>query len=621
MKSQSNARGLSVAVLLLAATASPAVQAQSTNVINDGTSAANLTLLANLADTSGATLTLTPDNSGALLAEQSPEYADFPLNGVWFDDGVRPATNAYTVLADVLPAAAYPENVVGLMGWLDTASSKGIAFRVVPGAFGAFQLAAIDFTAATPDVNDSTTGLYNLDGTDAQPYLGSAWAQTGSYDPASFATLSLAITRPTTADLAAVTNATAHLTAKVFQPADTQAGDAIELLTTLPVPATHRFGYAAKFDTLFAAGGPIGYFKNLRVVGNVEIANRPPQIAITSPTNTAQFYAPATFTVTAEAQDKDGQVTRVDFFQDATPVGTVSNQPNASVTVSNLVVGTYSFTAKAYDNAGAVTTSAPITVSVVASLEPTLKDFQIVTGPDGLPQVKLTVVGTAGTAYDAQVSFDLNTWFSVATGTLPAASTDLVFPSYSYSGLAYYRVQVAKPPGQGNQSPSVAISSPAAGAQFPAPATISVTANAQDSDGQIQKVEVYLGTQLVGSATTNPATITVANVTPGSYQLTARAFDDQGAAAISQPVPISVSGTVTPPQLSGPTPLPSAGDFQQFQFTVTGLSGSAYRVESSPDLQQWTQVETGAVTGATRQFSYPRATGGNALFYRVVSLP
>ncbi len=620
MKSQSNARAVSVAVVLLAAMASPAVRAQSTNVINDGTTVANLTLLANLADTSGATLSLTPD-SGALLAEQSPEYADFPLNGVWFDDGVRPATNAYTVLADVLPATAYPENVVGAMGWLDTAGSKGIAFRIVPGTFGAFELAVIDFAATTPDVNDSTAGLYNLDGTDAQPLLGSAWAQMGTYDPAAFATVSLAVTRPTAADLAAVTNATAHLSAKVFQPADTQAGDIIELLTTLPVPATHRFGYAAKFDTLFAAGGPIGYFKNLRVVGDVEIANRAPQIAITSPTNTAQFYAPATFTVTTEAQDKDGQIARVDFFQDATLVGSVSNQPNASVTVSNLAVGTYNFTAKAYDNAGAATTSAPVAVSVVASPEPTLEAVQLVTGPDGLPQVKLTVVGTAGTAYDAQVSFDLNTWYSVATGRLPSARTDLVFPSYSYAALAYYRVQVAKPPGQGNQSPSVTISSPAAGAQFSAPATISVTATAQDTDGQIQKVEVYLGTQLVGSATTNPATITVANVPPGSYQLTARAYDNQGGGAISQPVPIAVSGTVTAPQLSGPTPLPSAGNFQQFQFTVSGLAGSSFRVESSTNLKDWTPVETGTVSGATRQFTYPRATGSDLLFYRAVNLP
>ncbi len=594
--------------------------AQSTNVINDGTTVANLTLLANLADTSGATLSLTPD-VGALLAEQSPDYASFPLNGVWFDDGVRPATNAYTVLADVLPVGAYPEDIVGVMGWLDTASSKGIAFRIVPGASGAFQLSAIDFTAATPDGNDSTTGLYNLDGSDAQLLLGSTLAQMGTYDPTTFATVSLVVSQPTAGDLAAVTNATAHLTAKVFQPADTQVGDTLELLTSLPAPATHRFGYAAKFDTYFAAGGPIGYFKNLSVVGNVEIANRPPHIALVSPTNDAQFYAPANITLAAEAQDKDGQVVRVDFLQDGTLVGTVSNQPTASVTVSNLAAGAYIFTAKAYDDAGAATTSAPVTATVVVSPEPTLESVQLVTGPDGLPQVKLTVVGTAGVAYDAQVSFDLTNWFSVATGTLPLASTELVLPSYSYAGLAYYRVQVAKPPGQGNQSPGVTISSPASGAQFPAPATISVSATAQDSDGQIKKVEFYLGNQLVGSATSSPATVNVASVAKGNYQLTARAYDDQGAGAISQPVPIVVSGTVTPPQLSGPTPLPTAGNFQQFQFTVTGLSGTNYRVESSTDLKQWAPVETGAVTGATRQFTYPRATGGNVLFYRVVSLP
>ena len=47
-----------------------------------------------------------------------------------------------------------------------------------------------------------------------------------------------------------------------------------------------------------------------------------------------------------------------------------------------------------------------------------------------------------------------------------------------------------------NQPPTVSITSPAAGATFTAPATITVTAAASDTDGSITKVDFYRGTQL-----------------------------------------------------------------------------------------------------------------------------
>ena len=54
----------------------------------------------------------------------------------------------------------------------------------------------------------------------------------------------------------------------------------------------------------------------------------------------------------------------------------------------------------------------------------------------------------------------------------------------------------------------MSITSPAAGATFTAPATITVTAAASDTDGTITKVDFYRGTQLIGSDTTNPYSAT-----------------------------------------------------------------------------------------------------------------
>lgn len=598
----------------------PALFAQSTNLINDGTTVEDLVALANQFGTGGATLSLTPDPDG-LRAEQSEAYADFPVNGVWYADTVRPLSNSYRVLADVRPADAFPEKVVGVMGWLDPASRKGIVFRLVPGAFGAAQVAVVDFTGASAEINDSTAGLHQLDGAEARPVYGSAWGQLGEYDPAAFATVSLDFLPATAADLAVVSNATSRVVARIFQGGDTPVGDTIELLTTVPVPAQQRFGYAAKLDTLLLPGGVIGHVKNLRVTGDIEVVNRPPTVALISPTNNAQFFAPATVTLTAEATDRDGSVARVDFRQGASLLGSVPG-PSASLTVSNLAVGSYTFTAAAVDNQGASTESAPVTIQVVASPEMRLENPRVDLGPDGMPLLTCTVLGTAGLAYEAQVTFDLQNWLTVGTGTLPQDRVALTFPAYSDMGLAYYRLQAAPPPGQGNQPPAVNISSPTAGASFTAPASFNVSANAQDGDGQIARIEVYVGRQLAGTAPASPANIAVTGLAQGTYQLTARAYDNAGAGSISPPVRVNVTGgQITPPLLSAPRLLPSPAQFAQFEFTASGLSGGSFRVESSTNLVNWVTVETGAVTGATATFTYPRTTEGNRIFYRLVNLP
>ena len=618
MKSHLFARSLPL-LAGLGFAAGPALLAQTTNLINDGTTIANLTLLANSAGTAGATLSLEPDG-GALRAAQSANYPDFPLNGVWFAKAVRPATNAYTILADVRPSEAFPENVLGVMGWLDATGGKGITFRVVPGTFGALQVAVVDFQAESAEANDSSTGLFNLDGTEAQPLYGSAWGALGEYDAAAFATLSLSVQPATAADLTVVTNATARLIARAYQGDNTPVGDPIQLLTSLPLPVEHRLGYTAKLDTLFVPGAMIGHVKNLRVTGEIEVINQPPTVALTTPPDGAQFFAPANVTLTAEAADPDGAVARVEFRQGANLLGSVATLP-ATLTVSNLAVGNYTFTAVAFDVAGESGESAPVSIQVVAAPEPTLEGAQVIPGPDGMSLLKLTVVGTAGLAYEAQVTFDLITWLAIGTGTLAQDRVELTFPSYSDAGLAYYRVQAAKPPGQANQSPTVSITRPASGATFLPSASFEVVAAGQDSDGEIARIELYVGTRLVGSAGTSPATASVSGLAQGTYQLTARAYDKGGAGSISPPVRIEVAGQVTPPQLAAPTLLPSAADFAQFQFTATGLAGSGYRVESSTNLKDWTPAETGAITGPTRQFTFPRTTGGNLLFYRLVNLP
>ncbi|RXK55068.1 hypothetical protein ESB00_03980 [Oleiharenicola lentus] len=96
--------------------------------------------------------------------------------------------------------------------------------------------------------------------------------------------------------------------------------------------------------------------------------NQLPSVTITRPVGLARFVAPASFALEAEAADSDGTVTRVDFYQGDVKVGEATAVPYV-VPWSLAAPGSYTFTAKAIDDKGAVATSTEL--SVVVQAEPT----------------------------------------------------------------------------------------------------------------------------------------------------------------------------------------------------------------------------------------------------------
>jgi len=93
--------------------------------------------------------------------------------------------------------------------------------------------------------------------------------------------------------------------------------------------------------------------------------NQPPSVSLTSPASGAIFTSPATVNLAASASDPDGSVAKVEFFQGATLLATVSAPPY-TFSWTNVAAGSYSLTAKATDNSNAVTTSAPVAITVSA---------------------------------------------------------------------------------------------------------------------------------------------------------------------------------------------------------------------------------------------------------------
>jgi hypothetical protein len=92
--------------------------------------------------------------------------------------------------------------------------------------------------------------------------------------------------------------------------------------------------------------------------------NQSPVVRITSPTSGSSFVAPATFNITADATDSDGQVAKVDFYNGETLLGSDSTSP-FSFTLTGLPAGGLTLVARATDGGGAIAVSSPVSVSVV----------------------------------------------------------------------------------------------------------------------------------------------------------------------------------------------------------------------------------------------------------------
>jgi PKD repeat protein len=95
-----------------------------------------------------------------------------------------------------------------------------------------------------------------------------------------------------------------------------------------------------------------------------------------------------------------------------------------------------------------------------------------------------------------------------------------------------------------NQPPTVSLSSPPDQSTFAEQATILLTAATADADGSIVKVEFYEGATKLGEATAAPYQLTWRNVTAGTYTVTAKAIDNNGAVTISPAATITVVAPV-----------------------------------------------------------------------------
>jgi hypothetical protein len=114
--------------------------------------------------------------------------------------------------------------------------------------------------------------------------------------------------------------------------------------------------------------------RTVTVLSSSTPLNRPPSVSLTSPASDATFTAPAAITLSADASDTDGSITRVDFYRGTSLIGSDTSRPY-SVAWTDVAAGSYSLTAVARDNAGATTVSSTREITVTSPSLPTTLVF------------------------------------------------------------------------------------------------------------------------------------------------------------------------------------------------------------------------------------------------------
>lgn len=159
-------------------------------------------------------------------------------------------------------------------------------------------------------------------------------------------------------------------------------------------------------------------------------ANQLPTVALSLSTNTAQPGGQVTLTVAAN--DPDGSITKVEYFNGTSKVGESFAGPTFPYVYSGLVAGSYALTAKATDNQSGFTTSASValTVNPAGNTPPVVN-----AGADRTVQLPTATTTLTGTATDADGTIASYQWVKVS-GPSGGAITSPSAASTTVTGLS-----------------------------------------------------------------------------------------------------------------------------------------------------------------------------------------
>jgi len=173
------------------------------------------------------------------------------------------------------------------------------------------------------------------------------------------------------------------------------------------------------------------------------VVDAPPAVTLTSPASGASAFTPGTVHLGATAASPAQTISKVEFYQRATLLGTATTAPYQFAWV-NPAAGSYTLSARAYDSLGIAATSSTVPITIVADQPPVITLLST-----GLVFPATTPVTLSFKATDAVTAVSkveiYRTGSLVGTLTAPASGTTWTFAepaglapgTYTYVALAY----------------------------------------------------------------------------------------------------------------------------------------------------------------------------------------
>ena len=410
-------------------------------------------------------------------------------------------------------------------------------------------------------------------------------------------------------------------------------------------PTTHTIE-ARAFDNLGTQVSPNGAATiGLTMVPPI---GTPPTVSITSPINGAILPIPSStsgdISVAVSAGSPTGLITKVELYIDGVLFGTATAFPY-SFSWHPTVVGTYHLVALAYDDKSNVVASsiAPASTTVTVAASPTVTLQTPLNGATigvGTPYALTAAASDSNVGGSiAKVQFFVNSVF-VGEATAPgagglysvswtptAAGDQIPVTAIAINALglstttssAFVKISSGGGGGGGQigAAPTSSITYPTASSQLPVNKPVLVTANASDSDGNIMSVQFFANGQTIGTSSVYPYSATWTPTSLGTYNLTAKATDNDGNATTSVAVQVSVvDPTPGAPTVSIAAPTSAstitvnqpqtlranasdAGSIASVQFFVNGQPQGSL-ITAFPYTTSWTPTTPGSYTLTAR---------------------
>jgi hypothetical protein len=165
-----------------------------------------------------------------------------------------------------------------------------------------------------------------------------------------------------------------------------------------------------------------------------------PTVNITAPSNGSTYTAPATIAIAATASETGGTISKVEFYQGSTLLGTDMTSP-FSYNWTSVPAGNYALTAKAYDTLNNVAASPVVDITVNSANRPVVSISSPAANTSYTPPASIVINATAtetgGTISKVEfyrgstlLGTDLTSPYSYSWTNVPAGSHSLTAKAY-----------------------------------------------------------------------------------------------------------------------------------------------------------------------------------------------